>query len=137
MRGPVPEPMTKAIEAAPTLLYPYEARLVDQLQVFGRDPRYCGLGKSLASERLLHPGSEIKGRKRNRMISRRKLTMLRKTMRLHHVHPRTQKALIEQVQDGLFELEVKKGHVSLILNHRRFEFRGTGLVAAESENRRT
>ncbi len=71
------------------------------------------------------------------MISRQHLTALRKAMSAHCVQPRTQKALIEQVQDGLFELEVKKGHVSLILNHRRFEFRGTGLVAAESENRRT
>ena len=62
------------------------------------------------------------------MISRRKLTVLRKTMQIHNVHPRTQTALIDGVKGGLFLLETKKGVAFLYLNNRKFEFFGSGLV---------
>ena len=62
------------------------------------------------------------------MISKYKLTMLRKTMKLHNVHPRTQAALIDGVKGGLFSVETKKGVAFLYLNKRRFEFHGVGIV---------
>ena len=71
------------------------------------------------------------------MISRRHMTALRKAMSAHCVQPRTQKALIEKVEGGLFRLEVKNKQVALYLNNRRFEFSGTGLISAnQPENRR-
>ncbi len=50
-------------------------------------------------------------------------------MKQHNVQPRTQKAILEKIKDGLFEVEITKGEAFFVLNHRRFEFRGTGMVS--------
>lgn len=61
----------------------------------------------------------------------KKIKALRWTMEQHRVNPRTQKALIEKVEDGLFDLEIKDDTAFLKLNSTKFELHDGGLVSID------